>query len=170
MKIVNFFAGPGAGKSTLAAGLFYNLKMKGINVELATEFAKDLTWEGRNVALGNQPYIFGKQYHKLHRLVGKVDVVITDSPLLLSLLYGETMPESFKTFVIDINSQFDNIDLFVNRIKIYNPSGRNQTFDEAVAIDNKIRDLVWSTSKFPYSIVGDSSGLVNVQMIVEKNL
>ena len=39
--VVNLIGGPGSGKSTTAAGLFYNLKKLGINCEMALEYAKD---------------------------------------------------------------------------------------------------------------------------------
>jgi len=42
--IVDFFAGPGAGKSTTAADVFAKLKWRGVNAELIGEYAKDLTW------------------------------------------------------------------------------------------------------------------------------
>ena len=45
MKVINLFAGPGTGKSTTAAGLFYKMKSKGYMVELVTEFAKDLVYQ-----------------------------------------------------------------------------------------------------------------------------
>lgn len=50
---VNFFSGPGAGKSTLAAYVFSKLKMMGVNCELVSEFAKDKVWEKNNEALSN---------------------------------------------------------------------------------------------------------------------
>ena len=40
MKVINLFAGPGAGKSTTAAGLFHLMKIAGMNVELVTEFSR----------------------------------------------------------------------------------------------------------------------------------
>ena len=43
--VVNLFAQPGAGKSTGAAYLFYNLKCLGVNCEYVSEFAKDKVWE-----------------------------------------------------------------------------------------------------------------------------
>src|SRR5262245_20723095 len=58
---VNLFGGPGCGKSTNAALVFGKLKNDGINVELVTEFAKELTWEGRSGALRFQPYVTAKQ-------------------------------------------------------------------------------------------------------------
>lgn len=45
MLVVNLFGVPGAWKSTGAAHVFSQLKMKGINAELITEFAKDKVWE-----------------------------------------------------------------------------------------------------------------------------
>ena len=60
MLVVNLFGVPGAGKSTGAAYVFSKLKMKGINAELVTEFAKDIVWENNSRGLKNQEYIFGK--------------------------------------------------------------------------------------------------------------
>lgn len=51
---------PGAGKSTGAAYIFSELKQRGVNAELVTEFAKDKTWEGNTLALSCQEYVFGK--------------------------------------------------------------------------------------------------------------
>lgn len=58
MLVVNLFGVPGAGKSTGAAYVFSKLKMKGINAELVTEFAKDIVWENNSRGLKNQEYIF----------------------------------------------------------------------------------------------------------------
>ena len=87
MLVVNLFGPPGAGKSTGAAYVFSKLKLAGVNAELVTEFAKDKVWEDNKLALANQAYLFGEQYYRLTRLGGKVDVAVTDSPLLLSNFY-----------------------------------------------------------------------------------
>lgn len=73
MKIINLFGGPGVGKSTLAATTFAHMKQEGYSVELVTEYAKQLTWEGRTNALSNQIYVFAKQLHNIFRLKGQVD-------------------------------------------------------------------------------------------------
>lgn len=150
--IINLFAGPGAGKSTLAHGLMYELKMRGEEVEFAGEYAKDLTWEERLVALRDQPYIFGKQYHRLFRLSEKVDYVVTDSPLLLSLIYGNNFPASFKMSVRDLFNSFCNVNFFVVRNKPYKVKGRNQTEGEARILDEKIRALL-SYNAVPFTEV-----------------
>lgn len=85
--VVNLFAGLGAGKSSLCAHIFAALKWRDINCEMSREWAKDKVLEGSSHVLKNQMYIFGKQQHRLFSLKNEVDIVITDSPLLLSIIY-----------------------------------------------------------------------------------
>lgn len=68
LRVVNLFAGPGAGKSTLATGVFHELKLQGINCEYVSEIAKDLTWEKRHNSLNFQLYVFAKQHRDIERL------------------------------------------------------------------------------------------------------
>lgn len=42
MLLINFVGSPGSGKSTAAAGLFHRLKTRHWNVELVTEYTKEL--------------------------------------------------------------------------------------------------------------------------------
>lgn len=137
--IVNMFAGPGAGKSTTAAAIFSLLKLHGINVELVTEIAKDFTWEQRVKTLRNQYYIWAKQQHKFWRLEDEVDVIVTDSPLFLSIVYGERKPDSFYNLVLDEFNSFDNMNFYINRVKPYLKKGRSQTFEEAKNLDDIIK-------------------------------
>lgn len=162
-KVMNLFAGPGAGKSTTAAGLFYKLKTQNKSCELVTEFAKDLTWEQRHGALSCQPYVFGKQLMKLHRLLGKVEYVITDSPLLLSLVYcGAEYPNSFKEATYDVFMTMNNINIFLDRVKPYHSAGRNQTEGEARRIDEKI-ELVLKSRRIDYfAVVADEDAPDNI--------
>lgn len=140
-KIINLFGGPGSGKSTTAALLFGKMKLAGYNCELVTEFAKQLVWQDRkNLLAKNQAYVFGKQLHYLDSVVGQVDYIVTDSPVLLSAVYvPDTYPKSFTQFVIEIFNSYSNINFFIRRKKQYNPIGRNQTEEEAKGIDVKIK-------------------------------
>jgi len=155
--LVNLFAGPGCGKSTTAAGVFSLLKMHDINCELVTEFAKDLTWEERYKTLENQYYVWGKQHHRLWRIKDQVDVMITDSPLILNLVYGKDKPTCFKNTVLASFNEFNNINYFLKRLKIYNPKGRNQTEDESRVIDYDVLktlleyDIKYDTAPGNYS-------------------
>lgn len=140
--VVNLFAGPGTGKSTMMANIFAKLKWNGIDCEMAPEFAKDKVWEGSSHILNNQFYVSGKQYHRLQRLNGKVDVVITDSPLLLGLYYGNQEPQAFRDLLVHYFNTFDNLNIFLERIKLYNPNGRLQTEEQAREIDKEIMKIV----------------------------
>lgn len=140
--IMNLYGGPGTGKSTIMASLFARLKWDGVNCEMAPEFAKEKVWEGSLDTLDNQIYVFGKQYHAIHRLLGKVDVILTDSPLLLSLYYGSGQSEAFKALVAETHSSLNNINVFLRREKEYNPIGRLQTEDEAKGIDSAVFKVI----------------------------
>ena len=144
--IINLVGAPGAGKSTLAAYLFARLKMEGVNCELVTEFAKDKVWEQNTVALSNQVYVFAKQYFRVDRCVGKVDVVITDSPLILSGFYNKDadIDRPLKDLIAAINAKYTNLTYFVRRVKAYNPTGRLETEKEADSYVTRIKGLLAS--------------------------
>jgi hypothetical protein len=144
--VVNLLAGPGSGKSTLASGIFFDLKMKNINVELTSEFCKDLVYEERHHTMLDQIYIFGKQFHRIFRLLGKVDVIITDSPLLLSSVYDSEKRETFKKFVLEEHQKMWTYDVFIKRKKVYSPKGRSQTENEAKEIDKAIVDMLFDNN------------------------
>lgn len=142
MLVVNLYGGPGSGKSTLAAGVFSLLKLQNINAELVTEFAKELVWDESLKVLECQEYVFGEQYRRLKRLEGKVDVAITDSPLLLSNIYGDPDNPDFHQLVLEKYREFDNLDVIVCRVKPFNPAGRLQNEGESRNLDKKISEWV----------------------------
>jgi len=159
MLIVNLFGGPGSGKSTTAAGVFHLLKLEGVNCEYVQEFAKDLCWEGRSVAMRDQLYVLGKQHHRIHRLQGKVDVVVTDAPLLVSHIYGEDwLPESFFQMVMDLHLDQDNMNFFIDRVKPFQQAGRLQDEEQATRLDDKIKGLLVMTKSQWQGICGDHTG------------
>ena len=152
-KIINFFAGPGTGKSTTAAGLFHKMKMDGENVELVTEYAKDMVWEGRYSVLEDQLYIFAKQNRRIARLIGKVDYIITDSPILLGLAYsgGSWGDCILKNLIQHTFEQYDNINFFLKRdTSKYTGVGRMQTLEEAIEKDVMILSLL---KEYPHYLV-----------------
>lgn len=128
MLLVNLYAGPGSGKSTGAAYIFSKLKMAGINAEIIPEYVKDKVWERADKCVQNQAYVFGKQYFRTFRLEGEVDVAITDSPLLLSVVYNgdPVLGEEFNKVVVKVANKYTSLNYFVNRVKEYNPKGRLQ--------------------------------------------
>lgn len=163
MKVINLFGGPGAGKSTTAAGVFWLLKNRGLRVELVTEYAKALAWAKRGEELTDQFYIYAKQHHRQHVLKGQVDFCVTDSPLLLPLLYNQTEPPSFRQYVIDNWHRYDNINFFINRVKPYVALGRWQTAEEADALGWATRILL-ENLEVPHSeIAGDETSAIEIK-------
>jgi nicotinamide riboside kinase len=145
MKVINLFGGPSSGKSTTAAGLFFEMKKQGLEVELVSEYAKDLVWEKRSNVLEDQIYIFAKQQRRINRLRDhRLDWVITDSPIALGLVYtkpGAYGPH-FENLVIEVFNGYDNYNFFLTRAVKYSAVGRNQSFEEAVALDTDIKNLL----------------------------
>ena len=157
MKVINLFAGPGAGKSTTAAGLFHLMKLEGMSVELVTEYAKEMTWEKRNNILTDQLYILAKQHRRVRRLRGEVEFVVTDSPFLLCIHYRNgDYTETLDRLVLELWNQYENINFFLERTKAYVPVGRSQSEDEARGVDRATRELL-DRLRIPFeTVTGDA--------------
>lgn len=144
LMVINLFAGPGTGKSTLMAGLFYELKRRGIACEMTPEYAKDKVYGENWLDMSNQIYLGAKQYHKLYRLVGKVEIAISDSPLPFSIYYDQTKNMHFRALIMDLFRSFNNLNFFIERdLGIpYEEGGRLQTLEESIAIDKEIKTIL----------------------------
>lgn len=147
--VVNLFGGPGLGKSTNAARVFADLKMNGVNCEMALEFIKDKVWEESFKTMDDQIYIFGKQFHKIWRLKDKVDVIICDSPLPFSIVYDKENSKAFHALIMEQFNKFDNLNYYLERGTEYETEGRMQTFEEAKAVDEKVLSVL-SENNIPY--------------------
>lgn len=144
LKVINLFAGPGAGKSTIRAGLFYLLKSNQKITEEVTEYAKDVTWEENFTLLSDQLFVLANQNRRLDRLRGKVDWVVSDSPILLSIHYAtpDYLPSTFKNLAFELWDTYDNFNFFIQRNNPYSSVGRSQTEEEAKKIDNDILEML----------------------------
>lgn len=148
--VVNLYGGQGTGKSTTMAGVFYYLKNHGVDCEMTPEFAKELVWEGRKETFQDELYLFAKQNHRLQRVNGKVDVVITDHPLLIGAVYNEYYKpikdsdwnNTFSDLIWFTYNQYNNVDFMLERVKPYNPNGRNETEEEARSFDTKFKEYL----------------------------
>jgi len=171
--VINLFGGPGVGKSTTAAGVFSLLKLHDIECELVPEFAKDLVWEERFKTFKDQQYIFGKQHHRLWRVKDQVDVVVTDCPLMLSIIYGKlygTTTLAFESNVIDVIKSFKNKNIILSRTKKYNSNGRNETEDQAKEVDEMVKRSL-EGNKMPWvDIPGNFQGINEVAKVILKEL
>jgi hypothetical protein len=168
-KVVNLFGGPGIGKSTTAAGVFVILKLHNVECELVTEYAKDLVWEERHKTFLDQQYIFAKQNHRLWRVADKVDVIVTDCPLILNIIYGErnaVTTEVFNQNVVEVVSSFDNYNILLERTKKYNINGRNETEEEAKEVDKQVKGAL-EKHGISYNVVqGNFEGINKIATMV----
>jgi hypothetical protein len=127
-----------------------------------TEVAKDFVWSKRYDCLRSQPLIFGKQLYRIERLIGKVDIVVTDSPIILSPIYANKYPDSFGQSVVDIFNTFNNINYFVRRVKPYIPIGRRESAASSARLAQKIMDFLLDKA-IPYSIIeGNEQAVIGI--------
>lgn len=150
--VINLFGGPGAGKSTTMARLFADLKSKGINCEMVSEFAKDLVYENRMDTMKDELYIFAKQNHRLFRVKDKVDVIITDRPLLLTCVYDSLYggnDQALHDLVRKTFKAYNNVNIFLDNrnIPYKENEGRLQSEEEANSIGYFIREELESSGE-----------------------
>lgn len=142
MVVVNLYAGPGAGKSTIAAKVFCELKEDGENVELVTEYAKDVIWDDNTSLLKDSLYIFAQQLHRVERLRGKVDICIVDSPILLALFYGETVTPALKEVALERYANFINLNYLIHRKYKHCEAGRVHDEITSIGLDSAIIEFM----------------------------
>lgn len=166
-KIINLVAGPGAGKTTLAALLFGNMKLQGKNVEYVQEFAKQLVWQKDFELLNNQHFVSKSQYKMFAAMKGTVDYIVTDGSLLHGLYYNRhydtNVSNVLKTenAIKDWYGEFDNLVFFLERQDFeYETAGRIQTFEQALEIDKVLKDIL-DEFKVPHFTLPSHPSTVN---------
>lgn len=99
--IVCIHGGPSSGKSGTALSLTGAIKDRGIFSEVSQEEYKNWVMEGRVFQPGDQSTIFEIQAKKeRHLMFQGVEVIVTDSPLMLGIMYGrlnDQYEREFKT-------------------------------------------------------------------------
>ena len=95
-KIINLYGAPGSGKSTIASGLFFHMKMAGLNVELASEYIKSKVFEENPYPFKDQLYCFAKQHKKLRELNDKVSHSSASNKNLATSIVSSTITSASK--------------------------------------------------------------------------
>ena len=150
-EIINIFGGPGIGKSSIAAGVTYKIKKNHISCDQPYEFPKLLAWDDNHSAIQDQLYVLANQHRGIVKSYGKVDYIVLDSPILLSLTYrnyykGTEYPsslygESFDKMVLDTFNQYDNINIVLDRADgVHNNDERYQNLEESKELDGVIEN------------------------------
>lgn len=142
--VVNLFGEPSAGKSTAAMDITARLKRKGINAEYVSEFAKDKVYENNGEVFKHQEYMFGKQSFKMGRVKDKVEVMVVDSPLILSIVYNndEILGNDFNRAVLNMFNSYNNKNYLLTRNHTYENEGRFQNENEALLVRTQIMNML----------------------------
>ncbi len=147
--VVNMFAGPGAGKTTCAWQIASELKKRGYVTEYVPEYAKELVWDKNfdllDGTLEHQKQLLEEQSHRLDRLVGQVDFIVTDSPVLLNAIYYTGSPEEKKGYTDEVYKRFasyNNFSVFIQRGKSFEQAGRIHDLEQSLKIDQQIEDML----------------------------
>lgn len=156
--IVNPVAGPGAGKSTLAHNLFALMKAAGEKVEFVTEYAKELTYDEDWMMLSEQALVLREQERRQRRLRGKVDYVVTDSPLPVGLVYAPPPFDEpwFAERVWKAFDAYENFTVFVERVHPFQTYGRYHDEAESLELDARLRVLF--KDRIDLVVPGDDDG------------
>lgn len=166
-KLVCLYGGPGSGKSTTAAGLFFMMKLRNMKCELVTEYAKELSYRGY-LRSAEQRVITKEQIRRETTPYGKADFIITDSPVNLGLIYGNkygnTLDSSTQYMIHSHMDYFSNdiIPIYLKRTKQFQPYGREQTEEEAKTIDKEIFSLMLDTYPSFYVVKGNAMAPSNI--------
>lgn len=170
-KVVNLYGGPGSGKSTMAWHLSAELKYLGLNVEYVHEWVKLAAWEKRpEVFWKAQQHIYGNQSWLMECTANGADIIVTDCPLLMGLAYVDAgqFEGYFQEVVYDDYTRYDNLNVFVSRVKPYNSKGRNQTYEEACQKDIQIVSLLEDFSTNFSIVEGSRFGVEGVLELMKE--
>jgi hypothetical protein len=161
--VINLFGGSGCGKSTTAALLFSRMKLLGLHVELVREYVKYWAWNDRKVREWDQLYLLGKQSAYESMLYGKVDYIVTDSPILLAGMYQEYRSGGRDTYVRNAaeafmkHAQSEGVvykNFVLSRSKPFDPRGRWETLEQAEELDVFIQKALIQRGYEPTMVFG----------------
>ncbi len=150
--VINAFAGPGAGKTTSCLEVAEKLKKQGFVTEYVQEYAKELVYDNNLIMLDghyeHQFDILKEQVKRINRLYGKVDFILTDSPVLLNNTYlnedkGTNDYVTYCENVKKIYTLYDNFNYFVERdTSVFEKEGRIHNLEQSIAIDNELKNML----------------------------
>lgn len=144
--VVNLYGGPGAGKTTAAWELAAELKKQGVVTEYVPEYAKELVWDGRLDLLDgsaeHQRAILKEQHRRIERLVGKVEVIVTDSPVLLSVFYRKNRDPALEQEALEAHKSMRSHNIFVMREGRFEQEGRIHNEEQSEALDRWMWDYL----------------------------
>jgi len=152
--VVNLIGGPGCGKSIMSAKLFVKLKKKYISCDISFEYIKRKLREKALKVIESQIYIFGKQQFQLFTMRDEVEVIVTDSPIILSAIYDKTECPHLKALILKEFKSYRNLTYFIDRDENveYEQEGRYQDLKGAKEVDKMVKKFM-DKNGIPYKVI-----------------
>lgn len=143
--LINLYGGPGAGKTTTAMRVTGELKALGFEAEYIPEYARDLSLEER-LTTTPQFDILMEQAKRILRTVGTgIEVIVTDSPVLLQSLYSKNEADRQRAVVLHtaLATVFNMLNYVVlNGREKHSMVGRVTTREEAMQLDRATKGML----------------------------
>jgi ABC-type amino acid transport substrate-binding protein len=166
--VINLYGGSGLGKSTTAALVFGEMKLMGLHCELVREFVKEWAWAGRQIKPGDQTEIYQNQLARERLYYGKLDYIVTDSPLVLGPIYQKyyTGTDSIAQEVFDniIRAEQEGVsymNFLLKRNKPFDPRGRYESEEQAKEVDFFVEKYLKDKSVPFHTITSDDKRRVD---------
>jgi uncharacterized protein YuzE len=107
-------------------------------------------------------------------MVGQVEAVITDSPIITGLMYyketNKKIRSAFEDYILESFKAQKNILFLLKRVKGYLKVGRTQSLEEAIEIDVKIKRFLDDNYINYIEIDGNEEGAIKAFEIVKEKL
>lgn len=182
MYKIGIIGGPSAGKSTLAAEIFSTCKHNSITVDLVQEYAREIFNKGWEIKHpGDQFKLLLRQREREDIIPDEIDVMVTDSPTLLSYIYvlqlanvydthdKEIIAALYNEFLLDLD-RYDEL-ILLNRVKGYVADGtRKQTAEESDKIYEQLKAILDLHSIYYTSMDGDQEACSKIMNKIKKEI
>lgn len=148
IRRVCLYGGPCGGKTTAARWLASELATKGYNCDYVQEFVKGWAYLGNLPEGYDQLHILGQQVRAEEiPLRGGVDFIVTDSPLMLSVVYSRLYSldyaDALAPMAFHPENHYRSFNIFLDRTNIpFRDHGRFQGYDVAKKVDGMILDVI----------------------------
>lgn len=164
--VINIFGSAGVGKTTLATKLYNFMQADGgdnksaaqLKPVIVREYATMLINEGKTELLKDQILVTRNQIKLLQDAFKSSNLVITDSPVDLGLLYNQnpnTVQEVSK-LIVGANRGYTSIDLFLlhddDTKQTYTMQGRVHTLEQSRANEERLLSILKQEKKKPIFI------------------
>lgn len=159
---INFYGGPGSGKSTAALYTAAKFKKRGYRAELAREYVKHWTYYSRVPTAWDQIHIFGQQIQEESILLENgIEVAVVECPLVLGAWHSNSLNPELTPYLLGLARKFDEafppINVFLDRGELdFDPLGRFSAHN---------KDTIEELDRSLYSFVSDYVGTEDLHII-----